>query len=166
MFIKSGVGGSHKGTGDKYLKMAQKLHERLGATVICSSNPVEDRDMDKETIREIISKKGFSQFEMYFIGTSDGGYQNIVLADQFPETVKFLGLSASCKGLPDFEKRIKKLSKVEKIFVYGTKDWQYKSIVPFLKNLKTERFTLIEIDGADHEFHGRIDEVVSFVDML
>ena len=166
VFIKSGSGGSNKGRGDKYLKMAQKLRERLGATVICASNPVDDRETDEEMIREVISKRGFAQFKMYFVGSSDGGYQNLVLASQFPETVKFLGINTSCNQLPDFEKVIKKLPDVEKIFVYGTKDWQYKSIVPFLKQVDFENFQLMEVEGVDHDFTGRIDEVVSLVDML
>ena len=66
----------------------------------------------------------------------------------------------------DFEKVIKKLPGVEKTFVYGTKDWQYKSLVPFLKGLQAEKLTLIEIDDADHEFHGRTDEFISLTDML
>ena len=164
MFIKSGANGSK--ISDKYLKMAKRLHERLGATVICASNPLEDRETDEETIREVISKSGFTQFKMYFIGNSDGGYQNLVLANRFPETIKFLGISTSCNELSDFEKVIKKLPGVEKTFVYGTKDWQYKSLVPFLKGLQAEKLTLIEIDDADHEFHGRIDEFISLTDML
>ena len=39
VFIKTGAYGRIGGSNNKYLKMAQRLHERLGATVICSSNP-------------------------------------------------------------------------------------------------------------------------------
>ena len=39
VFIKVGADGSIRGYQDKYLKMAHRVHERLGATVICASNP-------------------------------------------------------------------------------------------------------------------------------
>ena len=39
VFVKVGADGSIRGYQDKYLKMAHRVHERLGATVICASNP-------------------------------------------------------------------------------------------------------------------------------
>ena len=39
VFIKVGAGGSIRGYQDKYLQMAQRVHERMCATVICASNP-------------------------------------------------------------------------------------------------------------------------------
>ena len=34
VFIKAGVGGNARGHENKYLKMAERVHERTGATVI------------------------------------------------------------------------------------------------------------------------------------
>ena len=39
VFIKAGAGGSARGYENKYLRMARRIHERIGATVICASNP-------------------------------------------------------------------------------------------------------------------------------
>ena len=41
VFIKAGAGGSERGYEDKYIKMAERIHERTGATVICASNPID-----------------------------------------------------------------------------------------------------------------------------
>ena len=39
VFIKGGRGSDHRGYMDKYLRMAIRLHERLGCSVITASNP-------------------------------------------------------------------------------------------------------------------------------
>ena len=39
VFIKVGADGNIKGYKNKYLKMAHRVHEKTGATVICASNP-------------------------------------------------------------------------------------------------------------------------------
>ena len=36
VFIKTGVDGDIRGYKDKYLKMSHRVHERMGATVICA----------------------------------------------------------------------------------------------------------------------------------
>ena len=55
VFLKAGAGGSFRGYGDKYLKMAITLHERDGATVICASNPSDALSLkhDEATLREL-----------------------------------------------------------------------------------------------------------------
>jgi hypothetical protein len=91
VFIKSGAYGGIKRYEDKYLKIAYRLHERMGATVICASNPeVSHSVLDEKAIRWVASQLNLSGYELYFVGTSDGGYQNLILASRFPETVKFL----------------------------------------------------------------------------
>ena len=103
VFIKAGADKGISGPGNKYLKMARRVHERMGATVICASNPeAEHKIMDAKAIRWLAAKLGFEKFELYFVGTSDGGYQNLVLASKFPETVKILGIN--CCGTPTHTK--------------------------------------------------------------
>ena len=51
VFIKTGAGGSVRGRNNKYMQMAQKIYERTGATVICSSNPdIPHEALDEEEI--------------------------------------------------------------------------------------------------------------------
>lgn len=54
VFIKVGADGNIRGYKDKYLKMARRVHNRLGATVICASNPwIEGHiDADKSVIEQ------------------------------------------------------------------------------------------------------------------
>lgn len=167
VFIKSGAYGGIKGYEDKYLKMAHRIHERMGATIICASNPeVVHASWDEKAIRWVVSKMGFSRFEVYFVGTSDGGYQNLILASRFSETVKYLGINSSYIDIEGMEKKIDDLPNVEKIFVYGTKDDDYDDIVPALKAMNRDKLKVLEVEGADHKFTGMIDQFISLADML
>lgn len=167
VFIKSGAYGSIKGYDDKYLKMAHRLHKRIGATVICASNPeVEHASLDEKAIRWGVSKLNASSYELNFVGASDGAYQNLTLATKFSQTVKYLGINASFIDWDSLETKIKKIPNVEKIFVYGTKDDDYNDIVPALKEMKDDKLKLLEVEGADHKFTGMLDKFISLVDML
>ena len=53
VFIKAGADGDIYGYQNKYLHMARRLHERMGATVVCASNPYIEEghiDADKSVI--------------------------------------------------------------------------------------------------------------------
>ena len=44
VFIKAGQDGSLYGYQDKYIKMAKRLNQKYGCSVICSSNPFDGRN--------------------------------------------------------------------------------------------------------------------------
>lgn len=170
VFIKSGAFGSIKGYQDKYLRMAHRIHTKIGATVICSSNPdlTESTQLkaDKALIAKVVADRGFENYEMYFVGTSDGGYHSLLLSQQISETVKYLGINSSHKGLDDFAERIQSLPHIEKIFVCGTEDEDYNSIVPTLNSLDCDNLKIVSLEGADHEFTGKIDDFILLIDLI
>ncbi len=94
VFIKVGAGGSILGYQDKYLRMAHRVHERLGATVICSSNYVKRLDMDRRAIEWCARQLKLKEVELYFVGTSDGADQCISLSRNAP-TRKLLCITPS-----------------------------------------------------------------------
>lgn len=155
---------------DKYLIMAHRVHARIGATVICASNCDLDGKMqlevDKALIEKVITKRGFENYELYFVGTSDGGDHSLKLSQQFPETVKFLGINSSWVSIDDFIERIKSLPRVKKAFVYGSKDVDYDYMVPRLKTLKCENIEIIIVDGADHDFTDKVDDFITLIDLV
>lgn len=167
VFIKGGAGSSVRGYQDKYLKMAEKVHERLGATVICASNPEDSicEAPDEYEIRWVVANRGFSNFELYFVGTSDGAYENLKLASKFPETVKFLGVNSSYIDFENFEEKLENLPEVEKILVYGTNDEDYDEVAQ-LKNSNIENFKFLSVEGADHSFSGMLKEFIALVEFL
>jgi alpha/beta superfamily hydrolase len=169
VFIKTGVDGNIRGYQDKYLKMAHRVHQRLGATVICASNPdaeyAAQEVADKAMIAKVAADSGFADYEIYFVGTSDGGYQNLRLAQQMPQARKILGINTSLIDADDLAAHLKKLSYVEKVLVYGTKDEAFHCI-PILQAAGCENLEIITVEGADHEFKGMVDEFIALIDLL
>ena len=169
VFIKAGYLGNIRGYEDKYLRIASRLHERLGATVICASNPDADYDAqvaaDKEMIEQVVAAAGFADYQVYLLGTSDGGYQNLLLAKAIPQTVKFLGINPSQSSFPDLTKKLQNLAHVEKHLVYGTKDELYNQ-VQALQTLECANLETLTVEGADHEFTGKVEEFIALTDFL
>ena len=169
VFIKTGAGGKIKGKQDKYPMMANRIHQRLGATVICASNPdaayAAQEVADKGMISEVAAECGFGEYEVYFVGTSDGGYQNLLLAQQVPQTRKILGINASLINVEDLIKQLNKLSHVDKVLVYGTKDEAFQYI-PALQAVGCENLEIITVEGANHKFKGMVDEFIALIDLL
>ena len=170
VFIKVGVGGNIRGYQDKYLIMAHRVHERIGATVICASNCDLDGKtqikIDKALIKKVITDRGLDNYELYFVGTSDGGEHSLRLSQQFPETVKFLGLNSSWSNIDDFIERIRSLSHVKKTFVYGSIDDDFDDIVPRLKKLECDNLEILVLEGVDHDFAGKVDDFIALIDLL
>ena len=170
VFIKVGADGTIKGYQDKYIKMSKRIHDRTGATVICASNPDITRNsqisLDIKLIKHVIKLCDFENYELYFVGTSDGGYHSLLLGQQFSQTVKYLGINSSHKGLDDLVEKIQSIPHVEKIFVYGTEDEDYSSIVPTLNSLNCNTLKIISLEGVDHEFTGRVDEFIALIDLI
>ena len=169
VFIKAGYLGNIQGYEDKYLKIAHRLHNRLGATVICASNPDADYDAqvaaDKVMIEQVAAEAGFSEYQVYLLGTSDGGYQNLLMAQAVPQTVKFLGINPSQISFSDLTKRLQSLAHVKKHLVYGTKDELYQ-YVPSLQALECANLEILTVEGADHEFTGRVEEFIALTDLI
>jgi alpha/beta superfamily hydrolase len=168
VFIKVGAGGSIRGYQYKYLQMAHRAHERLGATVICASNPDIEHgheDADRAMIASVAAEAGFASYEVYFVGTSDGGYHNLKLAKIVPQSVKFLGINASLNSVQDLTEKLQAIPDVQKLLVYGTKDEDYIR-ESALQALKCDNLEVITITGADHEFTGMVDEFIALIDLI
>ena len=165
VFIKVGAGGGIPGYQDKYLRMAHRVHERLGATVICSSNYEKCLPMDKKAIEWCARYLKLKDAELYFVGVSDGADQCITLTRNAP-TRKLLCINPSFVPGHDPSNRLILRSKVEKIFVYGTKDDEGYELVPKLKERAIPNFEIRWVEGADHEFSGMVDEFIALIDLI
>ena len=170
VFIKVGADGNIRGYQDKYLRMAHRVHDRIGATVICASNPyiVEDKHIneDKMLINKVTAEQGFDNYEMYFVGTSDGGYHSLLLSQQFSQTSKYLGINSSHKGIEDFAERIQSLPQVRKYLVYGRKDEDLDKDLPTMNALECDNLEIILLDEVDHDFTDRVDDFIVLIDLI
>ena len=165
VFIKAGAGGGIPGYQDKYLRMAHRIHERLGATVICSSNYERCLELDRRAIEWCARHLKLKDVELYFVGVSDGADQCITLSRNAP-TKKLLCINPSFVPGHDPSNRLILQSAVEKVFVYGTEDEEGRELIPKLKARGIRKFQIELIDGADHSFTGMLDEFVSLIDIL
>lgn len=168
VFIKAGAGGSQRGYEDKYIKMAQRIHKRMGATVICASNPIDPicDAPDVEEIRWVANSLGYENFELYLIGVSDGAYLNINLARKFPETVKWVGINSSFAEVSDLEDELKSISDVFKLMIYGTKDDDFDRVILELRKMHCDNLAFEFIDNADHNFTDMLDKFIALADYL
>lgn len=165
VFIKVGAGGCIPGYQGKYLKMAHRIHEGLGATVICSSNPIECPDLDKETIDRCIKKLGIRDAEIYFVGHSDGGSLCIELAKS-PLAKKLLCINPSFVPGVDPRDNLSALPEVEKILVFGSCDEEGGAIDALLNEAHIPNLEIKTVEGADHNFTGMVEEFIGLIDLI
>ncbi len=167
VFIKSGRGGSHVGEEEKYLKMAHRLRNALGCSVICASNPTDsspDVDTDRRVIESYAAESALNGFSLSLIGSSNGAYRILHLATALPQTRRVL-----CINMPlminyhKSAKQIASLPTVEKTFVYGTRDPSC-SYLPILEAKHYPCCRVMRVQDADHTFQGRLEDLLELVD--
>ena len=167
VFVKSGRGGDCYGHEDKYLRMAHRIRDGKGYTVICSPNPETEEtfEADEAMIREFVCRTAWDAFDLRLLGSSNGAYQILILAERMPETRRVV-----CVNMPlmiNFHKSagmLSRLAHVDKVFVYGERD-QSAPYVPFLNNKRYPAYRLITVQGADHTFEGRTEDFVTLGDL-
>lgn len=175
VFIKTGADGNILGYQNKYPRMAHRIHQRLGATVICASNPDVDHQVqqasDIRTISQVATDCGFTDYSVDLIGISDGAYNNLLLAQAVPQVRKLLNINTSPKlrnhksDLQDLGNRLQQLASIHKTLVYGTEDEEY-CHVPHLKALDCDHLEILTVEGADHIFTGMVEDFIALTDLL
>lgn len=168
VFIKAGAGGSERGYEDKYIKLAERINERTGATVITASNPIDPicDAPDAQEILWVVNRMGFEHFELCFVGVSDGAYLNLELAKQFAETRKWIGINTSFTSVNELGARFNALPNVTKLMIYGTKDDDFDEVVPALSTMSSDNFVMEFIEGADHRFTDMLEEFIALADYI
>jgi pimeloyl-ACP methyl ester carboxylesterase len=162
VIIKAGAGGSHIGYEEKYLKIARRLRDTHGCTVLCLSNYASDSFArgDAAVIRKLIAEMG-GEVELYYIGNSNGSTQGLLDATQYFDFRRMVLVNMPL--MMNFHKIKEALTRAdtEIRFVYGEKDPSI-SYVPFLRNAGQKegnlaRVEIVTVKGADHNFVGMTD---------
>lgn len=162
VFIKCGAGGTISDHNGKYVKMAYRLNQSLGATVICSAYPYPSDDFllqyDERIIDKFIDK--FDSCSLSFIGVSRGAYVGLTYFSKKFNFSKMLLINMPL--MINFHKSIDALPDKEILFVYGEQDPSF-TYIPYLK-LHHNNVTIIK--GANHTFDGMLEEFVALADLL
>ena len=155
LFIKAGQNGSMRGYEDKYLKIAKSINEKYGSTVICSSNPFDGTnplDDAMEVIEEYVKDNNFEDYEIYYMGYSNGGLVGACFGEKYPKIKRMLLVNTPL--MHHFEQTkegIKKYNGEQIIAIYGSLD---KSIpyIELLNKIENDKFKYFVIEGQDHLF--------------
>lgn len=156
VYIKTGKGGTVYGRDDKYLRIAKRLNEQYGYSVVVSANPVE-YDCDLQLEIDYISDELGAYDEMYFIGMSNGAIIGARQGFRIKGIQKMLLINGPL--MINYHKTIKGIKAFggKPIdFVYGENDPSAMYTV-WLKNEKISNYNVSIIPGADHNFAGMED---------
>lgn len=170
VFIKVGADQNIRKWQDNlqiFIKLAERIHQLCGATVICASNPdAPHEDIDEKIIRWAVSNLGHDEFELYLWGISDGAYKNLTLAKRFTETVKFIGLNTSFISFDGLEQKLQALPNVKKFLIYGSEDDEFDIVFPALKKQQNDFLKTMVVNGADHRFSGMPLAIIFSIDFI
>lgn len=164
LLIKAGQDGSMYGYENKYLTIARNINKEFGYTVICSSNPLRKTnplEQAMEIIEDYCKQKGFNEYQVYYMGLSNGGYIGATYAHLYPKIKRMLIIN-----MPIFvnwhkiKDGMKQFEGEKATFIYGTLDPSYK-YVEMLSLLNKDNIKLEIIKDADHNFVGKLDEFIA-----
>ena len=153
VFIKAGQNGSLYGYQNKYIKMARRLKEKYGCSVICSSNPF-DGNNPLDNAMEVIEyyAKRFDDFKIYYLGYSNGALIGAWFGVKYPK-IKRMALVNGPLMYNLYKTKEGALSfKGESInFIYGEYD-QSIGYVELLKSIENDKIKVFIEEGQDHHF--------------
>jgi hypothetical protein len=172
VFIKTEAGCSPLGE-DKYFKLAKRLHDIRGATVVCAANLCAGafQKADADILREIVAAKD-GKAELFFIGVCEGALDGLYHATQRFTFERILLVNLPL--LLEIQRTKAALLRIpsEIRFVFGEKEPAVKR-VPELKHaidclryapeeLCPPKAVKIEvIKGADNRFTGMLDDFLA-----
>ena len=168
VFIKSGLGGDCFGYENKYLKIALRLKERYGCSVIVASNPnngTKHTEIDKQIIEDYILEHHICSPELFFFGHSNGGIKGLEMINEGVEFKKMVLVNMPL--MINFHKTkqyIALVSQTEIVAIYGQHDPSF-PYVPFLDG-KLHNVKVVTVQNADHHFEGMLNDFINLSDML
>ena len=153
VFIKAGQNGSLYGYQNKYIKMAKRLNQKYGCSVICSSNPFDGNNpLDNAmTIIEDYAKR-FDDYKIYYLGYSNGALIGAWFGIKYPKIKRMALVNGPLMYNLHKTKEGALSFKGESInFIYGEYD-QSIEYVELLKSIENNKIKLFIEEGQDHHF--------------
>lgn len=153
VFIKAGQNGSLYGYQNKYIKMAKRLNQKYGCSVICSSNPF-DGNNPLDNAMEVIEDyaKKFDDYKIYYLGYSNGALIGAWLGIKYPKIKRMALVNGPLMYNLHKTKEGALSFKGESInFIYGEYD-QSIGYVELLKSIENDKIKVFIESGQDHHF--------------
>ena len=160
VYIKAGLTGSIYGYENKYLKMAKNLNEKFGVSVFVASNPEGTGNSighGLQIIKNYCKERQVKQFNVYFVGVSNGGVQGLFAFENYPVIQKALLIGAPLNHKPDLIKKALINFNGEKLhLICGDKDPGF-GLFKLYSELENEKIIFTAFLNVDHVFSGNTE---------
>lgn len=160
VYIKAGLTGSIYGYENKYLKMAKNLNEKFGVSVFVASNPEGTGNSighGLQIIKNYCKERQVKQFNVYFVGVSNGGTQGLFAFENYPVIQKALLIGAPLNHKPDLIKKALINFNGEKLhLICGDKDPGF-GLFKLYSELENEKIIFTAFLNVDHVFSGNTE---------
>lgn len=153
VFIKTGQNGSLYGYQNKYIKMARRLNDKYGCSVVCSSNPFDGNNpLDNAmAIIEDYARK-FDDYKIYYLGYSNGALIGAWFGVKYPKIKRMALVNGPLMYNLHKTKEGALSFKGESInFIYGEYD-QSIGYIELLKSIENDKIKVFVEEGQDHHF--------------
>lgn len=168
-FIKAGMEGSCYGYENKYVRIGRLLNEKHGCSIISSSNPLglhTDFTAEMDFVRNYTKQQNMENFQVYFVGHSNGAALGIINAWEFSEIKKLVCINAPLMMNSHLLiQGIKEFSGEKMNLVYGSKDPSF-DMVKLYSELESEKIDFVRVKNADHNFTGNLDFFIELPGLL
>ena len=169
VYIKAGMEGSCYGYENKYVRIGRLLNEKHGCSIISSSNPLglhTDFTAEMDFVRNYTKQQNMENFQVYFVGHSNGAALGIINAWEFSEIKKLVCINAPLMMNPHLLiQGIKEFSGEKMNLVYGSKDPSF-DMVKLYSELESEKINFVRVKNADHNFTGNLDFFIELPGLL
>lgn len=160
VYIKAGLTGSIYGYENKYLKMAKNLNEKFDVSVFVASNPEGTGNSighGLQIIKNYCKERQVKQFNVYFVGVSNGGVQGLFAFEKNPLINKALLIGAPLNYNPDLIKKALINFNGEKLhLICGDKDPGF-GLFKLYSELENEKIIFTAFLNVDHVFSGNTE---------
>ena len=160
VYIKAGLTGSTYGYENKYLKMAKNLNEKFGVSVFVASNPEGTGNSighGLQIIKNYCKERQVKQFNVYFVGVSNGGVQGLFAFEKNPLIKKALLIGAPLNYNPDLIQKALINFNGEKLhLICGDKDPGF-GLFKLYSELENEKIIFTAFLNVDHVFSGNTE---------
>lgn len=160
VYIKAGLTGSIYGYENKYLKMAKNLNEKFGVSVFVASNPEGTGNSighGLQIIKNYCKERQVKQFNVYFVGVSNGGVQGLFAFEKNPLINKALLIGTPLNYNPDLIKKALINFNGEKLhLICGDKDPGF-GLFKLYSELENEKIIFTAFLNVDHVFSGNTE---------
>ena len=153
VFIKTGQNGSLYGYQNKYIKMAKRLNQKYGCSVICSSNPFDGNNpLDNAMVIIEYYAKRFDDYKIYYLGYSNGALIGAWFGVKYPKIKRMALVNGPLMYNLHKTKEGALSFKGESInFIYGEHD-QSIGYIELLKSIENDKIKVFIEEGQDHHF--------------